>query len=290
MFDYLVAPEAPLPSRSLGSRRGSPPGRGNYPQGGISTHDARSDSVQRLLFSLALAGLLVLRFNSANDLYLTGTCVLTCICIWLVRNRLADFNMSGYAVILLALAPWLAMAGVILSGLPRESWRPPALQATAQGLLLAALFFSGWRPARPTPRSVKWAIIGILVEIACGIFSGLAIRFFGPTKVGPQSPIASLRYLQRDVPVQLAFAASAEEPLFRGLLWGYLRDRDWPEKRVFATVAALFWIAHFYYITAAPISFWLVVPLCSTVFTYLAWRSRSIGTTMITHALSNAIW
>ena len=228
-------------------------------------------------------------FSSTGDLYHQGTCILTCICIWLVRDRLADFNMGGYAVILLALAPWLATAGVTLSGLPREGWRFPVLQATANGLLLVALFLSGWRPAKLTPRSVKWAIIGVLAGIACGILPGLVLRFFGLARVGPQSPVASFQYLLRGVAGQLAFAASAEEPLFRGLLWGYLRDRDWPEKRVFAAVAVLFWIAHLYYITAAPISFWVVVPLCSTAFAYLAWRSRSIGTTMITHALTNAI-
>lgn len=230
----------------------------------------------------------MLRFTTGDDLYRRGTSLLTCVCIWLVRDRLADFNMGGYVPILLALAPWLAM-GVTLSDLPTGSWKYFIFQAITQGLLLVALLLSGWRPAKPTPRSVKWGIVGIFAGIACGLLSGLALRFFGPTRIGPQSPVASFPRLLRGVSVQLAFAASLEEPLFRGLLWGYLRDRDWPEKRVFAAVVALFWIAHFYYIAGVPISFWLVVPLCSIVFTCLAWRSRSIGTTMMAHALTNAI-
>ena len=87
----------------------------------------------------------------------------------------------------------------------------------------------------------------------------------------------------------MARAAATEEPLFRGFLWGYLRDRGWPEKRIFLTIAVLFWIGHLYYIAEAPISFWFVVPLGSTLLAFVAWRSRTITATMTAHALLNAV-
>jgi hypothetical protein len=87
----------------------------------------------------------------------------------------------------------------------------------------------------------------------------------------------SLLFFLWSISGRLTRAATYEEPLFRGFLWGYLKDRDWPERRVFGAVALLFWVGHLYCIFRAPVSFWFVVPLGSVILAYLAWRSRYPG-------------
>lgn len=54
-------------------------------------------------------------------------------------------------------------------------------------------------------------------------------------------------------------------------------------------MTALFWLAHLYYIFEAPLRFWLVMPLGSGLLAYLAWRSRSVTSTMVAHGVMNAM-
>ena len=48
-------------------------------------------------------------------------------------------------------------------------------------------------------------------------------------------------------------------------------------------------LAHVYYVVRAPLSFWVIVPLSGLLFGLLAWRSRSIGSSMVAHGFTNAI-
>ncbi len=88
---------------------------------------------------------------------------------------------------------------------------------------------------------------------------------------------------------QLGFAGITEEPLFRGFLWGYLRKAGWRERWIWICQIVLFTLGHVYYLHTAPISFWIVVPVNAAVLGVLAWRSRSIATTMACHAADNAL-
>ena len=80
----------------------------------------------------------------------------------------------------------------------------------------------------------------------------------------------------------------SEEPLFRGFLWGRLRARGWKESRICLFQALLFAVGHVYYVGTANISAFLVVPLGALIFGLSAWRTRSIGTSMIAHGITNA--
>jgi len=53
--------------------------------------------------------------------------------------------------------------------------------------------------------------------------------------------------------------------------------------------AGLFIFGHLYYFNTYPISFWVVVPTGALVLGLVAWRSRSIATSMATHAAMNAL-
>jgi hypothetical protein len=112
------------------------------------------------------------------------------------------------------------------------------------------------------------------------------MRLSDPSASTSESPAASLSYSSYGRSrAALTRAATYEEPLFRGFLWGYLKDRDWPERRV----ALLFWVGHLYCMFRASVSFWFVVPLGSVILAYLAWRSRTIAATMTAHAFLNTL-
>jgi membrane protease YdiL (CAAX protease family) len=86
---------------------------------------------------------------------------------------------------------------------------------------------------------------------------------------------------------QLGYAAAYEEPIFRGLLWGYLRLKGWKDAWILLLQAGLFWLGHSYYIGKAPFSFWVLLPAAGLLFGLLAWRSRSIATSMAAHGVIN---
>lgn len=88
---------------------------------------------------------------------------------------------------------------------------------------------------------------------------------------------------------QASVAAVNEEPLFRGLLWGYLLDRGWSDRPIFLVQAILFWSAHFYRAIDQPYEWWVLIPVASLLFGWVAWRSRSITGSMIAHAIGNAL-
>lgn len=91
------------------------------------------------------------------------------------------------------------------------------------------------------------------------------------------------------IPYQIGYAAVNEEPVFRGFLWGFLRKSGWRDIWIWLFQAGLFVFAHLYYIDSAPISFWFIIPLYALVFGWLAWRSRSISTSIVAHGVSNGL-
>lgn len=80
-----------------------------------------------------------------------------------------------------------------------------------------------------------------------------------------------------------------EEPLFRAFIWGYLIKLKWKESWVWVVQAFLFMMAHIYYLGSYNLAFFIGVPFIALVLGLLAWKSRSIGTSMTAHALINAL-
>lgn len=89
--------------------------------------------------------------------------------------------------------------------------------------------------------------------------------------------------------IQIAYVAIYEEAIFRGFLWGYLEKKKWDNKWILVFQGILFWLLHLYYLPNSPIVFWISVPLVGLILGLVAWRSRSITTTIIIHALYNTL-
>lgn len=140
-------------------------------------------------------------------------------------------------------------------------------------------------PERLAPRP-SWLGIGFAGGAVVGLATGLLIRAASPHVYPVHITVGQLILL----PVQqFTYAALSEEPVFRGFLWGALRQAGLRDRWIFAVQAVLFWLAHIYYINTYPLSFWLIVPMGAVVMGLLAWRSRSIAPSMIAHGLMNGI-
>jgi membrane protease YdiL (CAAX protease family) len=76
----------------------------------------------------------------------------------------------------------------------------------------------------------------------------------------------------------------AEEFVFRGLLWEFLRDIKFSENKIIYIQAFLFWLCHLYF---APIVLWILFPLTSILLGYLVLRTKSITFSLFLHFLHN---
>jgi membrane protease YdiL (CAAX protease family) len=213
------------------------------------------------------------------------------------RDRLADFHIDKLILLLIILCKPLETL-LLRFSIGRN--RPLALPHFA-GLLIwviaIALGASMWRHARQLPRirgpSLRWFAIGAAVGIALAILRSWPISFqidkrdlIPSPSAGELNPVSLVtRFIY-----QLGYAATDEEPLFRAFLWGYLLKLGWRDSRIVLFQAALFSLAHIYYLfEGLPISFWLIVPTDSLVLGLLVWRSRTIASSMAAHAGANTL-
>ena len=127
--------------------------------------------------------------------------------------------------------------------------------------------------------------MGIVTGIGVGVLLGYLLRYQFPDGT-EKLPSLVLFFL----PVQqLVRAGIAEEPFFRGFLWGTLRRAGWKNIWILLFQTILFMIGHLFDFPSYPISFWIVVPLGGLVLGLLAWRSHSIATSMVGHGFMNAV-
>lgn len=69
----------------------------------------------------------------------------------------------------------------------------------------------------------------------------------------------------------------------------YLQKKGWRDSGIWIFQTGLFMISHLYYFGRLPISFWVIVPIGGLAMGFVAWCSRSIANSMITHGLLNAL-
>lgn len=261
----------------------------------------RTEKRGSLVFWLLTAGLLFLRFpwlilggywfpeqkTEVQLVFEIGTYLLTAILILAERERLAEYHIDTMALVLLVGAPLAEAASTVLwqnYNLPGREWKA----AIAVGLIIALLVK---RPALPKRGGKRVALnvgIGVLVGIVVAVVVGLMLIPQETFSFGIEASPLLLVMLPRGFVLQLANAAAVEEPLFRGFLWGRLKAHGWKESRIWLFQAVLFMVGHLYYLGTANYSFFLVVPFGALALGAVAWRTRSIGSSMIAHGLCNA--
>lgn len=217
-----------------------------------------------------------------------GTYLLTALLVWHERDRLSDHHIDTAALVILILGKplQLLMRALSIPAAWPESSRPYLLWLPISIGLLVALVLARPRLKSMRARDWLWLLAASVIGIAFGALTGYGIRMQNPYRATRRLTTALVAFgpLQ-----QMLHAGMAEEPLFRGFLWGALRRARWKEVWIWLLQAALFWISHIYYLGNVPFSFWVLVPAGGLLFGLVAWRSRSIAASMLAHGFANGV-
>lgn len=256
---------------------------------------------------ILLAGLFVLRIpfltgfetfakqSWVDPVYQVGTYLLTAVLIYWERDRLVDFHIDRLALSIIIL--FKPIQTIILSvwKLPNAALAFPKWPSLIIWSISVCLFIALWRSRASLPKftwkSFYWLLIGLMV----GLLTTLLLAYPSSLQVGITIPLDAKRLLAilMNTPInaayQLGYAAVAEEPFFRGFLWGFLVQARWREKWVWLFQAFLFVLGHLFYLSDNPIYFWIIVPVASLILGGLVWRSKTISSSMAAHATLNAL-
>ena len=264
--------------------------------------EERPKSRQNRAFLWLLIGLLFLRFpfiflsrfgnwplsrETANVCFEYADYALLALAILVCRHRLADYHIDLPALILFLTAPALKLFALyrIFSGRTATQTADPWVNVVLACLLSAALL--RWKPnveKRGAKEIVFWLLVTFAASLCLSIVTGRTLQIYG-AYCAPDTPfslhLGTFCY-------QLGYAATLEEPLFRGFLWGFLKERGWRDITICFFQAALFMLGHLYYLGPCNLVFFVGIPALGLVLGLLAWKSRSIGTSMLAHAFINS--
>jgi membrane protease YdiL (CAAX protease family) len=269
-----------------------------------------SNKTHEIISWAVLAGLLILRLplmtgveyfapiSWLDPLFELCTYVLTLCLIWWERDRLALFHIDALSIVMII---FLKPIQTLYLGFLRITVQYDSILAFPRFSSLviwigAAVLFFVIRKKRPDLLKVqktswRWFGIGILVGVAQALLLGYPMSLQLDPSFQNYKPIL-FNELLPILPIfvyQLGMAAVTEEPLFRGFLWGHLRKAGWNEWGIWLFQALLFMLGHIYYLPQLPISFWVIVPVGGLVFGLLAWKSRTIASSMAAHGFVNAL-
>ena len=139
---------------------------------------------------------------------------------------------------------------------------------------------------------LTWIFVGLLVGISLSIaenfqiFRSMIDNAYISTD--SQTQLTSVLYsTSLNLLYHLSFAPINEEPLFRGFLWGYLRQFKWRESLIWLFQAVLFTSAHIYLAAQFPEMFWILISVVGLLFGLLTWRSCSIAPAILAHGVVN---
>lgn len=247
-----------------------------------------------LIIGLFILRILLLGFGEwlfptpwVDNVYQVGTYLLTAVFLWWECKNLPDFHVD-------ALALWIIVLFEPAMTLIWRIWNVhsplafPNTSAKLIWLIASGLAIALWPGRKSLPRfkwkSLGWFGIGTLVGIGTAILlavptsfqvvKGLSISTIWSTEKGVLLP----NFIE-----VIGYAGVAEEPLFRGFLWGMLRKAGWKELWIWVFQAALFVLGHIYYLTKFPISFFVIVPVAALILGLLVWKARTISATMAAH-------
>ena len=246
----------------------------------------------RIPFTIAIIYFLPIENQTGGAIYEISTYFLTAFLIWWERDRLSDFHIDTLALLIIIF--FRPLQTLILNywnvDSPLAFPYPFGLMVWVIAISLTlVLWRSGFKPVRVSSRSLGWLVVGLLVGI--GVSIGENARTFSSmifdTRTSPTPMLPVLLSTSLNLVYHLGFAPINEEPLFRGFLWGYLRQHNWREISIWLFQAVLFTSAHIYFARQFPLMFWVFIPGAALLLGLLAWRSRSITPGLLTHGLIN---
>lgn len=132
------------------------------------------------------------------------------------------------------------------------------------------------------PFSGQWLVIGFVVGL------GTALVMVGMEKwAGFETGLQmSWGHVPQALAIQLTNAAVQEEAVFRGILWGVMKNMAIKEKWIWMIQALLFLVCHLYYLPHSSV-IWLRILVAGLAYGAVVWRSRTQSASMVTHAAAN---
>jgi len=242
----------------------------------------------RIPYTIAIIYFLPIENHIGAAFYEVCTYFLTAFLIWWERKWLQEFHIDTSTLFLIILIR--PIQTFILSywqvNSPLAFPRPLGLILWAISLgLITALWNSGFQPARISSHSLVWLAIGLLTGICMSLAENFRTFQSMLSNISPPQAqlIPVLSSTSLNLLYHLGFAPINEEPLFRGFLWGYLRQLKWKESLIWVFQALLFTSAHIYLAQEFPMMFLVFIPVAGLLFGLLAWRSRSIAPAILAH-------
>jgi membrane protease YdiL (CAAX protease family) len=253
-----------------------------------------------VFFWLSIAGLLILRLPIetwleyavptsaawAEPIYEIGTYGLIVGLIWWEREQLADYHIGALAIWMILLFPPLAtlILNIFGGSNPFAFPRPLSLPFFIIAILLAVLLARKIvRPARATKKGLIW------VAASCGfgiLFAGCLSILLVSLARYPVGPFPG--FIALIAPIYQIGYAVPEEALFRGFLWGGLKKAGVKDWWILIIQAVLFVAGHIFYLNLQHAVLNLsIVFLFALAAGIIAWRSRSIASSMAFHGFYN---
>jgi membrane protease YdiL (CAAX protease family) len=225
--------------------------------------------------------------------YEVGTYFLTVIFLWREIKNLKEYHVDTLAlVIIIIFKP--------IQTLISWHWKFDSALAFPKpmGLLFWAIAIgltaACWSRRRDLPK-FEWKSLvffgaGSLGGIILGILLAIPMSYQVDYILSPSQFWDMVR--QQGLTMflyQIGYAGVAEEPLFRGFLWGALRKAGWREVWIWLLQAGLFALAHMYYFGSNPISLFIILPVGALALGLVAWKTRSISSSLALHGIENAL-
>lgn len=222
----------------------------------------------------------------AYAFYLLCTYLIIALLIYVERDHLSDFNIDG-----LTLAIYLIFGSLFrllhVADMALLCFSGMAFIAIALWLSLAlrkSKVRVGWNL-----KASWWIFVGILITEGLQAPVITFYSAFGVINHSLAFSVETLRLFGTFFLDQLANVAVEEELIFRGFLCGYLHNLGWRVRTILLFQAVLFTLFHFAVIANNPWFFWPHLFGVSLVWGFIAWKSRSVAPSLISHALGNAI-
>ncbi len=221
------------------------------------------------------------------------TLILVSIFIIINYRDLKQYKFSKLSVWMIFVFKLLSMVTIIASNPNKplaKLFEPLEILALAL-LIVVVISLRHWLLSQPLaePKEWKWlgiAVVGGLLVVALSAYpQALQIRGRVPNYVQPSWTNLFLALIA--LPFQIGYAGVFEDPVFRGILWGKLRQSRWRNWVILLFQTALFTLAHIHYLPHQAYAFWVTVPLGGLMLGALAWGSGSLAAPMLAHGIIN---
>jgi membrane protease YdiL (CAAX protease family) len=260
------------------------------------------DKRHRIVFWIVISLLLILRMPlhswteylfPATSIWITpayevGTYLLTAFLIWWERKQFSLHNLDFLAVLIIIIFKPLSIILLPLFGAFANPIAFPHLLSFSFFLislvLLGLIAFKKINIGKLNRKGLLWIVFGSVTGIVFFVaYAVIMIRFFDypvPPDPGSTAWVAPI--------YQLGFAAVAEEPVFRGFLWGGLLRSGMKKYWILLIQAILFTLSHIHLLsTPQPFLSLSVIFIDAIIMGLFVWRSRSLSSSMALHGFAN---